>query len=205
MTKAGEGGALHFFPLCCFCFEGMEAWCNKLQLALVQGLEGDDEYNDFEDDSFFQMLGMVVNVLENDARGKVQAGESRIKRQFLYCDKEAFHAWLNINYFANYPIYGPVKFWSWRFRMRRELFLCIIDIFTAHNPWFMQRKDALERLGLSTLQKCMAAVRILTYDLPIDACDKYCRLSKSIASECMKRFVVAIVDCFKSTYLQQPT
>ena len=33
---------------------------------------------------------------------------------------------------------------------------------------------------------------MLMYGLPVDACDDYCRLGKSIAYECMKRFVVAI-------------
>ena len=46
---------------------------------------------------------------------------------------------------------------------------------------------------------------MLAYGLPADACDEYCRLDESTASECMKHFVLAIRGCFESTYLRQPT
>ena len=81
----------------------------------------------------------------------------------------------------------------------------ILDAVTAFDPWFKQRPDAAGRLGLSTLQKCTTTIRMLAYGLPADACDEYCRLGESIASKCMKRFVLAIRGCFESTYLRQPT
>ena len=73
----------------------------------------------------------------------------------------------------------------------------------TNDPWFLQRKDALGQLELSTLQKCRVAIRTLAYKFPADACDDYCRLGESTAFEYMKRFVVAVWDCFESTYLRQ--
>ena len=46
---------------------------------------------------------------------------------------------------------------------------------------------------------------MLAYEIPMDACDEYCRLSEAAAFEAMKQFVIAIRGCFKGTYLKQPT
>jgi hypothetical protein len=50
----------------------------------------------------------------------------------------------------------------------------------------------VDRLGLSLLQKCIIAIYMLTYGIPVDATDEYCRTSESTAIEAMKRFIVAI-------------
>ena len=92
-----------------------------------------------------------------------------------------------------------------RFRMRRELFNNIVESVSSYNPWFCQKIDVAGRLGLSTLQKCTAALKMLTYGLPADACNEYCRFDESTTSECLKRFVLAIWGCFEATYLKQPT
>ena len=79
-----------------------------------------------------------------------------------------------------------------RFRMRRELFFCTVEVIAIHDPWFLQRKDALERLGLFMLLKRPTTIHMLAYGLPADACHDYYRFGKSTAFECMKRFVVVI-------------
>jgi len=89
--------------------------------------------------------------------------------------------------------------------MRRELFLHIVQEVCAFDPWFVQKRDAVGRLGLSSLQKCTAAMRMLPYGIAADATDEYCRTGESTANEAMKRFVVAIRGCFESTFLRQPT
>jgi hypothetical protein len=71
--------------------------------------------------------------------------------------------------------------------MRRQLFLRLVDAVCAFDPWFIQRRDALGRLGLSSLQKCTAALQMLAYGVPADACDEYCRLGESTTLEAMKR------------------
>ncbi len=58
-----------------------------------------------------------------------------------------------------------------------------------HNSYFVQKKDATRPLGFSSIQKCIVAIRMLTYDVVANYIDKYCRLNESIALECLKRFV----------------
>ena len=89
--------------------------------------------------------------------------------------------------------------------MRRELFLHLVNSVCAYDPWFVQKRDALGRLGLSGLQKCTAAVRMLAYGLPADACDEYIRIGETIALVAMRHWVNAIRACFGDTYLRQPT
>ncbi|XP_025630285.1 uncharacterized protein [Arachis hypogaea] len=55
-----------------------------------------------------------------------------------------------------------------RFRMRRHMFLRIVDALSNVYPYFQQRVDATRRRGLSPLQKCTAAIRILAYDIAVD-------------------------------------
>ena len=80
--------------------------------------------------------------------------------------------------------------------MRRDLFGCIMHFVAMYDPWFVQKHDGSERLELSTLQKCTAAIRILTYCMPADACDNYYKIGESTMLQCIKRFVIAICACF---------
>jgi hypothetical protein len=45
----------------------------------------------------------------------------------------------------------------------------------------------------------------LAYGVATDATDKYCRTGESIAVEAMKRFIVAIKECFVETFLRLPS
>ena len=56
--------------------------------------------------------------------------------------------------------------------MRCELFLHLVDAICCFDLWFIQNHDALERLGLSSLQKYTIALRMLAYGLGADACDE---------------------------------
>jgi hypothetical protein len=89
--------------------------------------------------------------------------------------------------------------------MRRELFLSIVDRVCAYDQWFVQRPDATGRMGLSSLQKCTTAVRMLAYGVVADATDEYVRLGASTADEALCHFCVAIRGCFESTFLRQPS
>jgi hypothetical protein len=56
-------------------------------------------------------------------------------------------------------------------------------------------------LGLSCLQKVMAAFRMIAYGVPTDATDDYVRVGESTALECLRRFAIAIVELFGPEYL----
>ena len=49
-----------------------------------------------------------------------------------------------------------------------------------------------------------AALRILAYGVAADFTDKYVRIGESIAIECLKKFVEAIVDIYSTEYLRSP-
>ena len=81
----------------------------------------------------------------------------------------------------------------------------LVERVSRFDPWFLQALDATGRLGLSTLQKSTAAIQMLAYGVPADACDEYVRLGESTVLEAMKHWIAAIHACFGETYLRQPT
>ena len=64
--------------------------------------------------------------------------------------------------------------------------LRIVDALSNLYPYFQQRVDALGRKGLSPLQKCTAAMRMLAYGVSADAVDDYVRIGESTVIECLK-------------------
>lgn len=81
--------------------------------------------------------------------------------------------------------------------MKQVLFLHIVERVCSFDPWFVQNRDGLGRLGLSALQKCTAAICMLAYGLPANATDEYCHTGENITIEAMKRFTIAIRACMK--------
>lgn len=79
--------------------------------------------------------------------------------------REEGHAKLCRDYFSENPTYGKDLF-SRRFQMRRPLFWKIVDAVKAHDKFFIQKKDGIGRLGLSTLQKVTSVFRVLAYGTP---------------------------------------
>jgi hypothetical protein len=66
---------------------------------------------------------------------------------------------------------------SFRFRMHRPLFLCILRGLQHKDEFFTIRCDATGFAGLGPLQKKVCdALCVLTYGLPIDAVDEYIQI-----------------------------
>jgi hypothetical protein len=80
-----------------------------------------------------------------------------------------------------------------------------LDRVCAVDAYFVQKPDAVGRLGLSPHQKITSALRMLYYGLCADATDEYCRTSETTAMDCMKPFCLAIRAEFEEHYLRQPT
>ena len=89
--------------------------------------------------------------------------------------------------------------------MSKRLFLRLVDEISEYDSYFVQKRDASGKLGLSAIQKCAAAVQILGYGMTPDALDQYFRIAESTAREALKRFVKAIQGLYKSRYLRKPT
>ena len=100
-------------------------------------------------------------------------------------------------------MYTNIKFRR-RFRMRRHMFLRIVDALNNHDEYFQLRVDTLRRKGLSPLQKCTTAIHILAYGSPADSVDEYILIGETTAVECLERFVSGICTIFENKYLRRP-
>nr|XP_023889926.1 uncharacterized protein LOC112001981 [Quercus suber] len=127
----------------------------------------------------------------------------RKRRRYIERDRLAVHKRLYLDYFADTPIYPPNLFRR-RFRMSRSLFLRIQSAVETYEPYFIQKRDNSQRLGLSSLQKITVALRMLAYGVAADFMDEYVRIGESTAIESMKKFVKAVVDIFSKEYLRSP-
>ena len=117
---------------------------------------------------------------------------------------ERAHERLFEDYFSKNPTHDSVKFHR-RFRVRRKLFLLIVQKVCAYDGWFVQKRDVMGRLGLSSLQKCTATICIFACGIPANATDEYCCIRESPTIEAMKMFIMAVCACFESTFLRQPS
>ena len=75
--------------------------------------------------------------------------------------------------------------------MSRSLFLCIHSRFEATEPYFVQKRNVANTLGLSSLQKMIAAIRMLAYGVLADFMDEYLRIGESTTIKSLKKFVKA--------------
>ncbi|CAM8929538.1 unnamed protein product [Rhodiola kirilowii] len=135
---------------------------------------------------------------------EIYGESSRSKhRKSIFRDRVAGHQRLLNDYFSPNPVY-PEQVFRRRFRMGKHIFLRIVDALTNSDPYFQQRVDAVGRKGLSPLQKCTAAMRMLAYGVAADAVDDYVRIGGTTAVECLKKFVSNVITIFESEYLRKP-
>ena len=84
------------------------------------------------------------------------------------------------------------------------MFVRIMNVVEEHNDYFVQKRNAAGTLGLSCLQKVVAAFRMTAYGVAADATDDYVRIGESTALESLRRFVVAVVQVFGPEYMRLP-
>ncbi|XP_073359557.1 uncharacterized protein [Aegilops tauschii subsp. strangulata] len=72
-----------------------------------------------------------------------------------------------------------------------------------YDDYFVCKEDTLGKVGLSSYQKCNAAIRMLAYGIPGDLVDEYARMSEStcLASLYNCEVVIAVFD---PEYLREP-
>ena len=88
--------------------------------------------------------------------------------------------------------------------MSRSLFLHIQSKVETYEPYFIQKRDNAQRLGLSSLQKIIAALRMIAYGVAADFMDEYVWIGESTAIESLKKIVKEVVDIFSKEYLRSP-
>nr|XP_011465812.1 PREDICTED: uncharacterized protein LOC101310615 [Fragaria vesca subsp. vesca] len=166
-----------------------------------------DMFMDDDDDIDEEYEGLLLaQIEEKDLANKSSTRGHRgsvIGHHIVNRDPIEGHERLYHDYFANPPKYGARLFQK-RFRMKQALFMRIHDVVVAHDTYFVQRRNVVGRLGLSSLQKVTAAFRMLAYGVPADYVDEYVQIGESTAIESLKRFVTTVVEVFGDEYLRSP-
>uniref|UniRef100_A0A0D2ZTF0 DDE Tnp4 domain-containing protein n=1 Tax=Brassica oleracea var. oleracea TaxID=109376 RepID=A0A0D2ZTF0_BRAOL len=160
----------------------------------------DKTFDQYFDQTFDETLDNLCNVYGNQEDER----RRRKKRVFIERNREEDHLQLWNDYFSDTPTY-PENLFKRRFRMNKTLFMRIVDRFSNEVRFFRQKQDVTGRLGLSALQKCTAAIRVLAYGYVLDAIDEYLRLGATTARLCVENFVEAIINLFDDEYLRRPT
>ncbi|XP_020262486.1 uncharacterized protein LOC109838451 [Asparagus officinalis] len=88
--------------------------------------------------------------------------------------------------------------------MQRPLFLRIVNSLSNYDTYFTQRRNSVGKRGLSPIQKCIAAIRMLACGVAADACDEYVKIGETTAVECVSKFSEGIVAIFENDYLRRP-
>jgi hypothetical protein len=153
----------------------MDQWRERLLASRELILEDDDE----DDFNVNWIMGLGFNA------PRIVQGSRPGKSPNIDRHRHEMHARMMSDYFADEPVYGP-SFFRRRYRMRRSLFLTILERVCARDDYFVQRIDACGFLGLSPHQKITSALRMLCYGLCADATDEYCRTSETTAMRSLK-------------------
>lgn len=149
--------------------------------------------------------------IEEQIRAQIEAQQigmsnqhRRKSRRHMERNREAARVRLMADYFSENPVYNGKQFRR-RFRMRRDLFLHIVQTLSDWSPFFHQRSDAFGKVGFSPLHKCTAAIRMLAYGTPADALDENLRMGESTILQCLSHFCKGVMSNFGSKYLRRPT
>ncbi|XP_050875365.1 uncharacterized protein LOC127078990 [Lathyrus oleraceus] len=168
----------------------------------------DSDNSDNYDQEFWELVEeefMDDSDEEQQLQNERRSGSSSRPKRRTTVDRgrEDGHNRLFNDYFSENPVYTDVQFRR-RFRMHRHVFLRIVDALGNHDEYFQMRIDATGKMGLSPLQKCTSAIRMLAYGSPADLVDEYVRIGESTSIECLERFVKGVNVVFGAEYLRKP-
>jgi hypothetical protein len=108
-----------------------------------------------------KITAQIAAQIEKQQRGE-SSQHQRLSRRYIVRDHEAGQNRLIRDYFSTNPVYTDEQLRR-RYRMRRHLFLQIVQALGDWSPYFQQRSDANGKLGFSPLHKCIVAMRMLAY------------------------------------------
>ncbi|XP_052189884.1 uncharacterized protein LOC127799701 [Diospyros lotus] len=162
-----------------------------------------EEVKDDEDDAAITTFLVEQYAQHMDHDFFSHHGGSVLNHRVINRNRAEGHERLYRDYFADSLTY-PSQLFRRRFRMHRSLFLRIQAAIETHDQYFVQRFDVVGVPGLSSLQKMIAALRMLAYGSPADAVDKYVRIGESTTIESLKKFTKTVVEIFGEQYLRWP-
>jgi len=148
-------------------------------------------------DHLVSELQSVADVLQG---GRTQRGP----RRYVDRPREQASQQLMDDYSSPNPVYNETHFRR-RFRMRRPLFLKIVEALSGWSEYFTLRPDALNRPRFSPIHKCTVVIRQLAYGGSADQHDEYLKMGESTGVECLKMFVKGVIEVYGEVYLRRPT
>ena len=191
-------------------------WISATNTALPHSLDTSPQpvqimSTDSSDSTESDLEAQIESELEQEIEAEIEAESARSSirrggytRRYINRDHEGDHNRLVAKYFSDNPLYNDDQFRR-RFRMRKHLFLCIVQALGVWSPYFRLRRDAFSKVGLSPLQKCTAAIRMLAYGSPADLMDETFGVAESTTVECLIHFVTGVRSLFGAQYLHKPT
>ncbi|XP_004971782.1 uncharacterized protein LOC101758964 [Setaria italica] len=187
------------FTSLCFT-NAMDGYLGSLRRYWMMEEEDNDTHFLVDDDEADAVTyNHLVQVESSRTRHRFDAPRKVIRPK----DLPSGHKRIKADYFATNPVYNDKQFRR-RFRMHRYLFKHIKEVVKNQDNYFKKKYDATGKAGLSSLQKCVAAMRILAYGVPADAVDEYVRIGESTAQKALHHFCRAVIDVFGEYYLQAP-
>jgi hypothetical protein len=145
---------------------------DSMSLSSESGWSSSDD-SDIEEllqDDDVEMMSFLVDVQEIEDRAKLldHRRGSVMGREYIYRNRGLGHEQLMRDYFAKeHPTYPP-RLFRRRYRMRRSLFVKIVNDCEAASDYFKRRRSASGQWGFSAYQKISAAMRVLAYGVPAD-------------------------------------
>nr|XP_045090155.1 uncharacterized protein LOC123497597 [Aegilops tauschii subsp. strangulata] len=101
------------------------------------------------------------------------------------------------------PLFKHQKFRC--FNMARHLFNRIREGVVGYDNYFECKEDALGKIGFSSYQKCIAAIRMLAYGVSGYLIEEYVCMSEPTCLESMYRFCKVVIVVFGLEYWREPT
>jgi hypothetical protein len=126
--------------------------------------------------------------------------QSRLRRCYVNHDRGVAHERRHHYYFVDDCVY-PSTYFRQRYCMRMSLFLCIMHKSSETFPHFTKNLDASCCSGLTSLQKCIVTMWLLTYGMTTDMIDEYLKFEKTTTLECLEKYYECIIDSYMTEFL----
>ena len=147
---------------------------------------------------------MIEDDVEEEAPPGVWGGSRPGKARNRERHRVAYSHLLYNDFWGPTPVYDRCYFKKF-FKLPIGLFDSIVERICMHDSYFLQKRCAAGKLGLSTLQKVCSAVRLLTSGVSsMEHDDKY-RMAASTGMQCMKRFCEGVIEVYGDEVLRYPT
>ena len=158
-----------------------------------------DSDNSNDDDMDVCILAYLL--LDSD---KQHGGSIRGKKKNRYFGYHGAADQFMLDYLGDNPFFTDEEFRR-RYRISKTIFVQIVTAVEAFDHWFVRKRDACGRLGISGFMKVAAALSILGNGTSFDRCVSEYRMSESTISDCLHHFCSAIVSIYFEKVVTYPT